>query len=74
MLRRLAAVIVCILIVALPLTSCKEKEPMDVWDEEVSASAGYRRTVLYYVTDDGFMVPIMKLLPWEEGIGRAAVS
>lgn len=74
MLRRLIAVLVCIMVVALPLTSCKEEEPLDVWDEEVAASAGYRRTVLYYVTDEGFTVPIMKLLPWEEGIGKAAVS
>lgn len=74
MFRRLIAVLVCIMVVALPFTSCKKEEPLDVWDEDVAASAGYRRTVLYYVTDEGFTVPIMKLLPWEEGIGKAAVS
>lgn len=41
---------------------------------EDTASAGMRRTTLYFQTDDGVMVPVMKLMPWEEGIGRAALS
>ena len=43
-------------------------------EEPVDASVGFRRTVLYFETDDGQMVPVMKLLPWEEGIGRAALN
>ncbi len=41
---------------------------------DTAATAGYRNTVLYFQTDDGFMVPVMKLLPWEEGIGRVALN
>lgn len=41
---------------------------------EDTATAGLRRTTLYYQTDDGLMVPVMKLMPWEEGIGRAALN
>lgn len=34
-----------------------------------------RDTVFYYVTDDGHhLVPYMMKIPWEEGIGRAAVK
>lgn len=39
-----------------------------------SSEEGYRRTVLYYATDDGFIVPVMKMIPWEEGIGKAALG
>ncbi len=62
------------------LSACKEDEvpvpPMeDEWVEESpDQSAGYRQTVLYYESDEGMMVPVMKLLPWEEGIGKAALN
>lgn len=36
--------------------------------------AGFRRTVLYYTAEDGFVVPVMKRIPWEEGIGKAALG
>lgn len=42
--------------------------------EEPGAEAGLRRTLLYYKDDDGFIVPVMKLIPWEEGIGAAAIG
>lgn len=41
---------------------------------EDTASAGLRQTTLYFQSDDGHMVPVMKLLPWEEGIGKAALN
>ena len=43
-------------------------------EQPVNSTAGFRQTVLYFETDDGLMVPVMKLLPWEEGIGRAALN
>lgn len=45
-----------------------------VEEHAADQTTGFRRTVLYYQTDDGFMVPVVKLLPWEEGIGRAALN
>ncbi|HWQ57495.1 MAG TPA: GerMN domain-containing protein [Clostridia bacterium] len=35
---------------------------------------GFRQTILYYLSDDGFVVPVMRNIPWEEGIGKAALS
>lgn len=43
-------------------------------EDSADETAGFRRTVLYFETDSGLMVPVMKLLPWEEGIGRAALN
>ncbi len=47
--------------------------------EEVSTDGtgtytGFRQTILYYLSDDGFVVPVMRNIPWEEGIGKAALS
>lgn len=41
---------------------------------EENSEAGFRRTVLYYIAEDGFVVPVMKRIPWEEGIGKAALG
>jgi len=53
-----------------------ERQPEETPEAEqtaASTSLGYRQTILYYATDDGFMVPVMKMIPWEEGIGKAAL-
>lgn len=47
--------------------------------EESSAGSaegytGLRQTILYYLSDDGFVVPVMRGIPWEEGIGKAALG
>lgn len=67
--------LVCLLAVCL-LAGCgkgpQEEPEAAVFEED--AEAGYRRTVLYYASDDGFIVPVMKRIPWEEGIGKAALG
>lgn len=35
---------------------------------------GLRETVLYYRDEKGLVVPVMKRIPWEEGIAKAAVN
>ena len=66
------------LLLALTLSSCSLVKGVfktnDDSEEPVNSTAGFRQTVLYFETDDGLMVPVMKLLPWEEGIGRAALN
>ncbi len=42
--------------------------------EEPAAEANFRRAVLYYLSDEGYIVPVEKLIPWEEGIARACLS
>lgn len=66
------------LLLALTLSACALVKGVfksnDESEEPVNSTAGFRQTVLYFQTDDGLMVPVMKLLPWEEGIGRAALN
>lgn len=72
------ALALCLLLSAVLLTGCSLVKsvfhPADEEEQPVDSTAGFRRTVLYFQTDDGLMVPVMKLLPWEEGIGRAALN
>ncbi len=70
---RLICVIVCTLLLCAFFAGCKQ-DAQGVFEDELTSEAGYRRTVLYYLSDDGFVVPVMKLIPWEEGIGKAALS
>jgi germination protein M len=34
---------------------------------------GMRETLIYYQTDSGYLVPVMRRIPWEEGIAKAAI-
>lgn len=80
LLRKMIAVALALLVPTL-LAACGEREANAELDaEKVNAEqnddsmAGYRSTVLYYSSDDGFVVPVMKSIPWEEGIGHAALE
>lgn len=35
---------------------------------------GMRKTVLYFRNQEGYLVPVMRKLPWEEGIARATIN
>ena len=59
------------------LCGCAASSPQEEeggMEHAENSEAGLRRTVLYYQSDDGFVVPMMKLIPWEEGIGKAALA
>jgi len=66
----------CLCLLSIMICGCNpDGKRSDPWPSETpDQNAGYRQTVLYYQNDDGMMVPVMKLLPWEEGIGKAALN
>lgn len=35
---------------------------------------GHRETVLYYRDEQGLVIPVMRSIPWEEGIAKSAIS
>lgn len=79
MLRRWGVVLLAgLALVVLGLGGCGEKtgEPADTEPQEVAAEAGQislRDTLLYYRDGGGYVVPVMRQIPWEEGIGKAAL-
>ncbi|PAB58540.1 GerMN domain-containing protein [Anaeromicrobium sediminis] len=53
----------------------KDEESSSIVDstEVAVEDEGLRNTVLYYKDDKGFLVPVMRKIPWEEGIGKATL-
>lgn len=45
----------------------------DVKDLEVVEDDGLRETVFYFKNSEGYLVPVMKRIPWEEGIGKVTL-
>ncbi|MFZ5966090.1 MAG: GerMN domain-containing protein [Bacillota bacterium] len=43
-------------------------------DEDTNGDVQLRDTVLYYKDDKGYLIPVMRKIPWTEGIGKAALS
>lgn len=71
--KRYIIAIVCWGLLLMGLFGCgKKAEPVQSFEE--NPGSGMRRTTLYFATEDGYMVPVMKSIPWEEGIGKAALS
>lgn len=77
---RIATAFALIIAFLMSIAACAPKETaVEEPDEETSTDqtggyTGYRQTILYYMSDDGFVVPVMRNIPWEEGIGKAALS
>lgn len=45
-----------------------ENEILEVEEE------GLRKTVMYFTNGDGYLVPVMKKIPWEEGIAKVSLT
>ncbi len=79
--RRFICLLALLFALLLAVFGCVEKSdrengtmPEMAEEEHASSYSGFRNTVLYYETDDGLMAPVMRQIPWEEGIGRAALE
>lgn len=70
--KRAIIIILCCVLLAVGLCGCRGEEITETFEE--SGESGMRRTTLYFATEDGYVVPVMKRIPWEEGIGKAALS
>jgi germination protein M len=68
----LLMIIICLMLMA----GCGAKTSENTEDVSAAAaspSVSLRDTIVYYLTDTGYIVPVMKQIPWEEGIGKAAL-
>lgn len=72
--KRFFALLLCMLLCLMLPVGCKGNEEEEPLAYEENSEAGFRRTMLYYGADGGFVVPVMKKIPWEEGIGKAALG
>ena len=70
--KRAIIIILCCVLFMFVLAGCGKEKTAAVFEE--NSESGMRRTTLYFATEDGYVVPVMKKIPWEEGIGKAALS
>lgn len=57
----------------------KEKEDLEIirsdeYDFEITEEDGMRRTVMYFKDKQGLLVPLMRKIPWEEGIAKTTLD
>lgn len=77
--KRIALLFTVFLVLLLVFTSCKGKgsdnntpdthEGNDEVEDELT-----RETIVYYADDAGYLVPVMRKIPWVEGIAKATIE
>ena len=84
--RHKPIMLICvILLITMLISACGDPiakltgRPADVGvftDKELleEEEAGLRSTVLYYRDNKGLLVPVMRRIPWEEGIAKSAIN
>ena len=64
--------VLCLILCAFAIVGCSApKETAVEYNLPVSS---LRSTTLYYANDDGLIIPIVRRIPWDEGIAVAALS
>ncbi|NLW39725.1 MAG: GerMN domain-containing protein [Tissierellia bacterium] len=82
--------ILLIIVLAVTIVSCKGKggfkklfskeDEIEIirsdedFEFEITEDDGMRKTVLYFKDKQGLLVPLMRKIPWEEGIGKLALK
>ncbi len=61
------------------LTGCTRPEPVTEPPVEIIPTASeqqvsLRTTVMYYQDDNGYLIPVMRSLPWQDGIAKATLE
>lgn len=78
-----------IIVLAIAIIGCRKRdgfkklfskeEELDIirsddYDFELTEDDGMRKTVLYFKDKQGLLVPVMRKIPWEEGIAKTALN
>ena len=76
MLKKIAIILVLLLILV-GISACKDKDEEPYEEIPVSGEAvdaALRDTILYFEDENGYLIPTMRQIMWEEGIGRASLE
>ncbi len=57
-----------------PVSSCEPSALPEAVDETPDIESAFCRACVYFKSDDGFLVPVTKRIPWEEGIASAVLK
>ncbi len=74
--RYLAILLIVVLLISLAGCGMFEKETdvSVIIDTAMLEEDGLRETILYYRDEIGLIVPVMRKIPWEEGIAKSAIN
>ncbi|MDD2446670.1 MAG: GerMN domain-containing protein [Tissierellia bacterium] len=58
------------------VTNVEDEIEIVLSDDEIKIveDDGMRKTVLYFQDENGYLVPVMRRIPWEEGIGKITLK
>lgn len=77
MTKKILIITAFILIFTLAATGCGRKKESDntpaATYEDDTDGLPLRETLVYYQDDVGYLVPVMRKIPWEEGIAKATI-
>ena len=80
-LRKSISLIALLLVFVVIIAGCGKKQKEEPMDEvsanlvrEAEEDDNMRETLLYYQDDSGYLVPVMRKIPWEEGIAKATLA
>lgn len=81
--KKIISFFAIVLVSVLILTSCgifgKKDTDDDFYDDfptdvgDITNGSGTRETLLYFQDDAGYLIPVMRRIPWETGIAKAAL-
>lgn len=72
--RYVPFILAVLLLSTLFITSCSDNKQV-FQDEQMNAeNMAIKKAVVYYLDDQGYMVPVMRKIPWEEGIAKATLQ
>lgn len=57
-----------------PTPTCAPADTKFFTEEEPDPASAFREAELYFLSDEGYVVPVKKLIPREEGIARACLG
>lgn len=71
---RIRTVFCIVFTILMLIVGCSAQVDNTFDDDSLLVGAGFRNTIIYYLSDEGFIVPVMRKIPWEEGIGKATLG
>ena len=71
---RIRTVFCIVFTILMLIVGCSAQVDNTFDDDSLLVGAGFRNTIMYYLSDEGFIVPVMRKIPWEEGIGKATLG
>lgn len=78
-----ALLLTVVLLAGLTMSGCRKNDTADtelvmeypaVEEVETASEEGMRETMLCFQDDNGYIIPVMMKIPWEEGIAKAALK